>query len=116
MHAVGYVVPSWSPTRLADGQIALRTMSWSIDTMTVWATTALVALDRCATQHLFDRRQVAHQSAAAFAQGRSGECLQVHRTESEICPIESELDSSVNPESGQPERGNELGELNQTEG
>src|SRR5271169_5896448 len=58
MHAVGYVVPSWSPTRLADGQIALRTMSWSIDTMTVWATTALVALDQCATQHLFDRRQV----------------------------------------------------------
>jgi hypothetical protein len=40
--------------------------------MTVWATTALVALDQCATQHLFDRRQVAHQSAAAFAQGRSG--------------------------------------------
>src|ERR1700674_3912496 len=58
MDAVGYVVPSWSPTRLADGQIALRTMSWSIDTMTVWATAALVGLDQRAAQHLFDRRQV----------------------------------------------------------
>jgi hypothetical protein len=42
---VGYVVPSWSPTRLADRQIALRTMSSSIDTMAVWAAATLVGLD-----------------------------------------------------------------------
>jgi hypothetical protein len=33
-----------------------------------------------------------------------------------ICPIESEPDSSVNPESGCPKRGKEFGKLNQTEG
>jgi hypothetical protein len=68
---------------------------------------------------LFDRRQVAHQSAAAAAQGRCGKILEVHRdcrTESEILPIESEVDSSVNSESGYPEGGNEFGKRHQTEG
>jgi hypothetical protein len=51
---------------------------------------------------------VAHQSAAAAAQGRCGKILEVHRdcrTESEILPIESEVDSSVNSESGYREGG-----------
>jgi hypothetical protein len=51
MRAVGYAVPSCSPIRLVDGQIALRTVSWSIDTTTVW-TAAVVGLDQRAAQDL----------------------------------------------------------------
>jgi hypothetical protein len=35
-----------------------------------------------------------------FAQRCRGKSLDVHRTESDCCPSESEADSSVNPEFG----------------
>jgi hypothetical protein len=69
---VGYVVPSQSPTRLADAEIPLGPMSWSVHTMTIWPTAALVCLDQRAAQHLLDRWQVAHQLTAAFAQAGRG--------------------------------------------
>ena len=70
MGIVGYVIPSRTPAGLADGQIPLRAMSWSIDAVAVRPTTALVCLDQCAAQELLDRRQVAHEPSATFAQGQ----------------------------------------------
>ena len=89
MSVVGHVVSSRSPAGLADGQIPLRAVSRSVDAVAVRSTAALVSLDQCAAQHLFDRWQIAHKSATASAQGRCGKVLDHHRTESRICPIES---------------------------
>jgi hypothetical protein len=111
MHIVWHVVASWSCTRPTDAKITLGTMPWSVHTMTVWPTAALVGFDQRAAQHLLHRRQFAHQLATAFAQGSGGESLQFHRTESDISPIESEADSSVNSRCN-VERGNELGQCN----
>ena len=84
MSVVGHVVSSRSPAGLADGQIPLRAVSRSIDAVAVRSTAALVSLDQCAAQHLFDRWQIAHKSATASAQGRCGKVLDHHRTESRI--------------------------------
>jgi len=113
MRIVRYVVPSQSPTWPADAQIPLGAMSWSVGTMAVWSTAALVRFDQGAAQHLLHRRQFAYQLTAAFAQRRGGKSLQRHRTESPFVPKESEADSSVNSKNA--ERGNQFDKRNQTE-
>ena len=111
MSVVGHVVSSRSPAGLADGQIPLRAVSRSVDAVAVRSTAALVSLDQCAAQHLFDRWQIAHKSATASAQGRCGKVLD-HR----ICPIESDGNSSVNSNFGRVETSNQVGKRDQSEG
>jgi hypothetical protein len=60
------------PTELATDFKPTRTLSRSIDAITVRPTAALVGFDQRASQRLLDRREIAHQSTAAFAQGNSG--------------------------------------------
>src|SRR6476620_6024315 len=69
MHGIGDVISSGPSAGLADAQIILRAMSGSVDAMAVRPPAALEGLDQCAAQDVLDRRQVAHQSATASAQG-----------------------------------------------
>jgi hypothetical protein len=46
---------------------------------------------------LVDRRHGLDKLAAAFAEIRGGKIFEIHRTASQSCPRESEVESSVNP-------------------
>ena len=115
MRIVGHVIPAGTSAGLADGQISLRSMSRSVDAVATRSTAALVGLDQCATQDIFDRRQVAHEPAAAFAQDGCGKILNIHRTESRVSPRESEGESSVNLESTLCESCDEFSQRDQAE-
>ena len=70
-HSVVWHIISALPaarSRLADGQISFGPVSGSIDAVAVLPAAALVCFDQCSTQNLFDRGQVAHDSAATSAQ------------------------------------------------
>jgi len=103
-------------SRLADGQISFGPVSRSVDAVAVLSAAALVCFDQCSTQNLFDRRQVAHDSAATSAQRWGRKILDVHRTESHVCPNESKSDSSVNLGSVLGDRSEEFSKRDQAKG
>jgi hypothetical protein len=103
-------------SRLADGQISFGPVSRSVDAVAVLSAAALVCFDQCSTQNLFDRRQVAHDSAATSAQRWGRKILDVHRTESHVRPNESKSDSSVNLGSVLGDRSEEFSKRDQAKG
>jgi hypothetical protein len=72
-------------------------MARPIDAMTIWTAATLVGGEQRSAHYLVDRRHGLDKLAAAFAEIRGGKIFEIHRTASQSCPRESEVESSVNP-------------------